>query len=159
MRRIVLFVASIMVAGVAAAAHDGSRGTAELAVGGGKVSVEYGRPALKGRNVEELVKPGQVWRMGADAATTLTTDVALTFGDKAVQPGKYVLRAKHVENQSWLLQLVGEDRAVIAEVPMKFAKSSTSEEHMAIRLESAGDGAKFVLHWGEFTLTTGFAKA
>ena len=39
------------------------RGQAELALDGGKVSVEYGRPTLRGRNIEALIQPGDEWRM------------------------------------------------------------------------------------------------
>ena len=78
-----------------AAAQD--RGQSELALDGGKVSVEYGRPTLRGRNLEALIQPGDEWRMGSNAATTLTTDTPLKFGDKVLDAGKYILKAKLIE--------------------------------------------------------------
>jgi DUF2911 family protein len=60
----------------------------------GKVTVEYGRPALKGRTVPSLLAElpaHRVWRLGVDQATTLTTDVPIVIGGKAVPAGKYTL--------------------------------------------------------------------
>lgn len=61
-------------------------------VGGAKVSIEYGRPYMRGRKiVGGLVPYGRVWRTGADAATTLTTDAPLVIGGAAVPAGKVTL--------------------------------------------------------------------
>ena len=48
------------------------RGTAEAMVGGAKVSIEYGRPSLQGRDMLGQVTAGMVWRLGADASGHLT---------------------------------------------------------------------------------------
>jgi Protein of unknown function (DUF2911) len=61
-------------------------------VGGAKVSIEYGRPYMRGRKiVGGLVPYGRVWRTGADAATTLTTDTPLVIGGAMVPAGKVTL--------------------------------------------------------------------
>ena len=45
-----------------------------------KISVEYGRPAVKGRKVfGELVPFGQVWRAGANEATKITFGQEVLF--------------------------------------------------------------------------------
>jgi hypothetical protein len=66
--------------------------TVEWAVGGAKITLTYGRPYLKARKVLSDVAPaGQVWRTGADAATTLTTDKTLMIGSLMIPAGTYTL--------------------------------------------------------------------
>jgi len=134
------------------------RGEATLTLGTGKVSVDYGRPSLQGRDIYSLIKPGDEWRMGSNAPTTLTTDIDLKFGDKMVKKGKYVLRAKLVEKGKWVL-LIKQDDTVVAEVPLVYSQSSSPEEQVTIKLEKQGDGGKFLLQWGTFTASTNFKKA
>ena len=56
----------------------------EWAIDGAHLSIEYGRPFLKGRPEALMMPPGEPWRTGADAATTLTTDKPLKFGSLSV---------------------------------------------------------------------------
>lgn len=66
--------------------------TTEITLKGKKITIEYGRPFLKGRKVgQELAPYGKVWRTGADEATTLTTEVDLMIGGTKVPAGKYTL--------------------------------------------------------------------
>lgn len=68
------------------------RAAEEIAVGTGKMRVEYGRPFVKGRKVfGGLVPWGTVWRTGANEATTLTTDVDVTLGTVPLPKGSYTL--------------------------------------------------------------------
>src|SRR5215510_4328634 len=65
-----------------ARAHDAARGTAEGSIGGMKVTIEYGRPELKGRSLDALLAQlpeDRVWRAGTDEVTTLTTEGALAL--------------------------------------------------------------------------------
>ncbi|MEW5979906.1 MAG: DUF2911 domain-containing protein [Acidobacteriota bacterium] len=137
----------------------GERGEATLDLGGAKVTVEYGRPELKGRDPESLISPGDEWRMGSNAATTLSTDADLKFGDKLVPKGKYVLRAKFVEKGTWHLKILKEDKSVVAEIPLKYHQASTSEELVTVKLEKQGSGGKFTLQWGKLTISANFQKA
>ncbi len=135
------------------------RGEASLSLDGGKVSIDYGSPALKGRDIESLIAPGEEWRMGADSPTTLSTDVPLKFGNKVVSKGKYVLRAKLVAKEKWHLLIQKEDKSTVAEVPLNYQKSDSPVEELAIKLEKQGSGGKFILEWGKFSLSTEFQKA
>ena len=79
------------------------RGAEEIAVGPGRMRVEYGRPFAKGRKVfGELVPWGKVWRTGANEATSLTTDVDVTLGSAVVPKGSYTLYTLPGEKE-WLL--------------------------------------------------------
>ena len=63
-----------------------------MKVGGKDVTIEYNAPSARGRKVEGgLIPYGEVWRLGADSATTLTTDTNLKIGDLAVPKGVYTL--------------------------------------------------------------------
>ncbi len=144
----------------ASGAQSGTdRGESALRMDGGAASVEYGRPALKGRDLEQMISPGQEWRMGANEATTLTTDVDLKFGDRLVPKGKYVLKARAEDQQKWLLLIQKEDGPTVSEVPLTFRKSDRSAELLTIELKEKGKGGEFVLHWGNLMLSTDFQKA
>ncbi|MCX8524558.1 DUF2911 domain-containing protein [Chryseobacterium formosus] len=57
-----------------------------------KVSVDYGRPGVKGRKIfGELVPYGQVWRAGANSSTKITFGQSVNFGGKVVAAGTYGL--------------------------------------------------------------------
>ena len=77
--------------------------TAEIALKGKKITIEYGRPFLKGRKVgQELAPYGKVWRTGADEATTLKTEVDLNIGGVKVPAGTYTLYTLPAEG-TWKL--------------------------------------------------------
>lgn len=68
------------------------RETVKVTVGGKNVSIEYGRPSLKGRSFDELIKQlpaDRMWRAGVDQVTTLTTEADLRIGGKKLPAGKY----------------------------------------------------------------------
>jgi len=79
--------------------------TAKATIGGATISIEYGRPYLRGRKIMGgLVPYGRVWRTGADAATTLTTSKDLVIGGTTVPAGKVTLYTLPGEDQ-WKLIL------------------------------------------------------
>jgi len=55
-------------------------------VSGATISVEYGRPFLKGRPESQMMPLGKPWRTGADEATVITSDKPLTFGAVKLAP-------------------------------------------------------------------------
>ena len=67
-------------------------GTAEITLSGKKITINYGRPSMRGRKIfGELVPYGQVWRTGANEATSFTTEADLEVGVARVPAGKYTL--------------------------------------------------------------------
>jgi hypothetical protein len=64
--------------------------------GPARVAITYGQPHARGRKVAGgLIPPDTVWRFGANAATTLHTDVDLRLGTVAVPKGDYSLFILH----------------------------------------------------------------
>jgi hypothetical protein len=67
-------------------------GKLEGTVGGVQVTVEYGRPQVNGRSLwGSLVPYGQVWRTGADEATTITFAADVEVEGQALAAGTYSL--------------------------------------------------------------------
>src|SRR5215468_2447614 len=62
-------------------------------LGGGKtVKTDYSSPRTKGRKIYGgLVPYGDVWRTGANEATTFVTSSDVVVGDKAVPAGSYTI--------------------------------------------------------------------
>ncbi len=172
MRRLWIGFAVWALAGLlpaAVLAQGGERGTSKITVKGAAVSVEYGRPALKGRSVAEMLaklKPGQVWRLGSNQSTTFTTGVALKFGDVTVPKGEYSLWARHEADNSWKLVFnkqhgqwgTQHDPAQdLAAVPLKESKTEKPAEMVTINLQQQGEGGAIAIQWGDMELTTDFA--
>lgn len=66
--------------------------TVSQGIGLTKATVEYSRPALKGRKMfGDQVPYGKVWRTGANMATKLTLDGEMSVNGKAVPAGSYAL--------------------------------------------------------------------
>lgn len=70
-----------------------------------KISVEYGRPGVKGRKVfGELVPFGKVWRAGANSATKVTFEQNVNIGGKDLTAGSYALFVIPMEKE-WKVML------------------------------------------------------
>ncbi len=68
------------------------------------VTIDYGQPHVRGRNVpDELTKNATIWRTGANAATTLTTQANLVIGGTAVPVGAYSLYSIREGDQYFLI--------------------------------------------------------
>lgn len=139
-------------------AQANPRGEAKLELDGKAVTVEYGRPSLKGRDMLGRAQAGQSWRLGADAATTLETDAELSFGSKVLAKGHYVLTAKKLESGDWQLDVSsqGDDRKLVAEIPLESGEVAESAEMLTIKLEAAEPGAVFSINWGRNVLSAPF---
>ncbi len=63
---------------------------AEGTVGDAKITISYSSPAVKGRVIwGDLVPMGQVWRAGADDATTFTTSKDISIQGQKLAAGTY----------------------------------------------------------------------
>lgn len=84
------------VSALAQRGDDASRvsknGKAMGTIDGVSVSIEYGRPQVKGRKIwGGLVPYGEVWRTGADEATTITFDKNVKIEGQTLVAGTYSL--------------------------------------------------------------------
>jgi DUF2911 family protein len=65
---------------------------AEVTLNGHAITIDYGSPRIRGRKIMgQLVPYGQVWRTGADEATSLKTTMDLDIGGTKVPAGSYTL--------------------------------------------------------------------
>ena len=152
-----LLVAAL--AGLAAPAFSQAnpRGEAKATVAGKSVSIEYGRPSLKGRDMLAQAKPGQSWRMGSDAATSLTTEADLDFGGVSVPKGSYILTATKADAGKWVMNVLAkEDREKVANVSLTPAKTEEAVETFTIHLKSEGNEGRVKLLWGNTVLEAAF---
>lgn len=153
---------------VSAVAQDSPRGKAELTVNGTKVSVEYGRPALRGRKTEDMLKelsPGDVWRLGADDSTTFSTTGDLSFGSASVPKGDYSLWARKEADGGWKLVFntqhgqygTEHDPAKdLVSAPLKESKLANPVEELTIGLTKQGSGGEIRIEWGNLQLAADF---
>ena len=121
------------------------RGHPVLQLGSNKIEVDHGRPSLRGRNPEGLIQPGQVWRMGANDPTTLSTQGSLKFGDKLIPAASTFCRQNSSNQKLAPVDPVG-GRVDCCEVPLAFRRSisplsltSPRKEGQGRRADPAGD--------------------
>lgn len=132
---------------------------ASVMLDGKAVTIEYGRPFLHGRKAVggTLVPYGQVWRLGADEATKLTTPVPLQIGSLSVPPGSYSLFTLATES-GWTLIVnktaeqwgaFSYDKAQdLGRVPMEVAKTDGPVEQFTMALKKTGERkATLTLSW------------
>ena len=81
-----------------------ARDTVRATVGNAHLTIDYGRPHKRGREIFGTVVPwGQVWRTGANAATGFTTDADLVVGSQTIPKGSYTLWSLPAQNGSKLI--------------------------------------------------------
>ena len=142
-----------------------NRGNIETTINAKRVTINYGRPALQGRDMLSQAKPGTVWRLGMNEATEIESGGTLVVGGKELQPGRYSLWARMTAPNTWVLAfhpqtgIWGQPELTsgyIAEMPLKVETIGTPVERMTINLaENAGQGALTVL-WGNTQLSGSF---
>jgi hypothetical protein len=124
---------------------------------GKTITVDYSSPRMKGRQIYGgLVPYGQVWRTGANEATTFLTTTNLSIGGKDVPAGNYTMFT--VPNQDkWTLiinKTTGEwgipykyEAAELARVDMSVSKTSGPVENFTISFHEMGTGCHMYLDW------------
>jgi hypothetical protein len=131
---------------------------AECEIAAGKtVTVDYSSPRMKGRKIfGGLVPFGEVWRAGANDATTFVTTADLMVGGKAVPAGSYTIFALPTANTwtliiskktgEWGIPYPGEGDDLLR-VEMKVAKLPAPLENFTISFEKSGGGCAMHLDW------------
>ena len=154
-----------LVARVNAQPQGSPHETVKATIGGASISVEYGRPYMRGRKIMGgLVPYDHVWRTGADAATTLSTSKALVIGGAEVPSGKVTLFTLPAET-GWKLIInkqTGQggleyDQAQdLARVDLTRKALSAPVDQLTIAIEPAGTGGVLKISWETTELSVPF---
>ena len=150
--------------------HPGKGGSphvrTEWTIDGANITIEYGRPFLKGRSLESLAPHGKPWRTGADEATTLTTDRPLKFGMLTVAAGTHTIYTLPGDKDWQLiigkLQKPGQwgvpypEGQDLGRVPMKVSKASAAVEQLTISVDDTAAGGALRVEWGTVSATAPF---
>lgn len=127
-------------------------------LGSGKtIKTDYSSPRMKGRKIYgDLVPFGQVWRTGANEATTFVTSSDVVVGGKDVPAGSYTIFT--VPNaDKWTLivnKKTGEwgipykyESDELARVDMKVSKLPSPVENFTIAYDKSGSGCTLRMDW------------
>ena len=122
-----------------------------------KITVDYGRPGVKGRKIfGDLVPYGKVWRAGANSSTKIEFRQSISFGGVNVPAGKYGLYVLPTEkewkvilnsdSQSWGTAYDGTKDLYSVVVPVQ--KLAEKQEFFEISLQPVDDNATdLVFKW------------
>ena len=153
--------------------HAGKAGSphvkTEWTIDGANLSIEYGRPSLKGRVPGKDIDPyeGREWRTGADEATTLVTSRALKVGNLSLPAGTYTLYTIPTGG-TWHLIVSkktgqwgvpypkGED---LGRTPMTLSKPAKPAEQLTISVEDTKAGGTLHVDWGTTRASIPFTVA
>lgn len=138
-------------------------------LGSGKsITVDYSSPRAKGRKIYgELVPFGQVWRAGANEATTFVTTADIVVGGKPVPAGSYTIFTIP-DKDKWTLIIskkTGEwgtdypgPNNDLARIDMKVSTLPSLVENFTISFDKAGAGATMNLDWETTRASVGITK-
>ena len=167
MRKAILVGSAVLLAVAAAvvvrAQQDKSKrpsppATVKCELAGGKsITVDYSSPRAKGRKVfGGLVPYGEVWRAGANEATTFVTAADVMVGGKHVPAGSYTLFT--IPNQDkwtliiskrtgeWGVPYPGAD-SDFARVDMKASATSAAVENFTVAFDKGAKGCTLRMEW------------
>jgi hypothetical protein len=143
--------------------------TASLDLGGGKsITIDYSSPRLKGRKVgKDLAPYGQVWRTGANEATTFVSTADVTVGGTAVPAGSYTIFT--IPNaEKWVLIIskkTGEwgtnypgPSNDLARIDMKVSSLPSSVENFTISFDKSANGGTLNMEWETTRASVPIAK-
>jgi hypothetical protein len=149
--------------------HPGKGGSPHVrtsyTIDGAALSIEYGRPSMKGRPESQLMPAGQPWRAGADEATLLTTDKPLKFGTVALAPGTYTINVQPGAQWQIIFGKLSkpgqwgvpyQPSLEIARAPMTTQKTAAPVEQLLIAIDDTPAGANLRLEWGATRATAAF---
>jgi hypothetical protein len=137
-------------------------------VGVTKISIDYSRPSLKGREIfGNLVPYGKLWRTGANEATEITFTTNIQIGETALQAGTYTLFS--IPNKDkWTIILNSElgqwgDFAFDASKNILTYEATVSSntdvyEGFTIQFEDVNNGFNMLLLWDALKVTIPIQK-
>ncbi len=161
-KKLALLTTFLMIFAAASFTQDKAKpsppASATCDLGGGKmIKTDYSSPRMKGRKIfGDLVPYGQVWRTGANEASTFVPSTDVMVGGKSVPAGNYTIFT--VPNaDKWTLivnKKTGEwgipykyESDELARVDMKVSKLSAPVENFTISYEKSGNGCTMNIEW------------
>jgi hypothetical protein len=136
------------------------------------IKIDYGQPNLRGRKLltDSLIPYDKPWRTGANAATTLTTDVDIVIGGSPIPKGKYIIQTLP-SRTGWKLLIqkdvppvAGAEAAVynpandLARIDLRQTTLAAPIETLSMWLIPSRDPGpphgQLVLAWGTISLAT-----
>jgi hypothetical protein len=145
-----------------------TRDTARGQIAGAAMSIDYGRPSLRGRNVwTNGVLGDTLWRTGANAATEFRTPVDLRINGQIVPAGAYTLWT-HIAPRNSRYELIfnrqtGQWGTVynpaqdLVRVPLRERTMPSSVERFTMSIETTSpSGGVIAMQWGTKRLEVPF---
>lgn len=137
--------------------------TTKATIAGKTITIVYGRPYVKGRDVwhSGVAPAGKVWRTGADEATKITTEADLMIGSLHVPAGTYSLfTIPSGDTKDWTLILNKtadqwgafkyDEKQDLGRTAMKVKKTSAPVEQLTITVEPGkGSNGKLKIAWAD----------
>jgi hypothetical protein len=132
--------------------------SASCDLGGGKtIKTDYSSPRMKGRKIYgDLVPLGQVWRTGANEATTFVPSSDVVVGGKDVPAGSYTIFTVPTADK-WTLIInkkTGEwgipykyESDELGRIDMKVSKLPAPVENFTIAYDMSGSGCTLRIDW------------
>lgn len=133
-------------------------------IGTTDVQVTYGRPSVRGRTIfGNLVPYGEVWRTGANEATTITFASDVHVEGERVEAGTYALFTIPADDDAWTVVLnavanqwgaynYDAEEDVLRTDVMPY-EADTFREQMSFSFEAVSDtSATLLMHWAETAL-------
>jgi hypothetical protein len=130
---------------------------ADVTLPGGGITIDYCAPQARGRTIfGGLVPYGEVWRTGANAATTMKTTIPLQIGSLNVPAGTYTLYSLPaadgwtliVNKQNGQWGTVYDKAQDLGRVPMSAGSTATPVETFVIDFEkTVGPSTELHLKW------------
>jgi hypothetical protein len=149
---------------VAACAQGPNRGTTEITINGKALSINYGRPMLKGRDMLGRAATGTIWRLGSNRTTEITSAADLDIAGTALKAGSYSLWTKKTDD-GWILLfhpqlgrngMPVQTEGFVAQMPLTQTTAGNSVEQLTITLSNDGGKAQIKIEWGTAVLTGSF---
>ena len=129
---------------------------------GKTIKVDYSSPRAKGRKIfgeaseKALVPYGEIWRTGANEATTFVTDANLKVGGKSLPAGSYTIFT--IPNAGKWTLIINKKTAEwgipykyeadeLARVDMQVSKTAAPVENFTIAFDEAGSKCTLRLDW------------
>lgn len=133
--------------------------TLEQVVGLTDVTIEYSRPAMRGRTIfGDLVPLGKVWRTGANANTKITFSDNVKIGGKELKKGSYAIYTVpgetswdvifYTDSNNWGNPQKWDDSKVAAKVSAEVYEMPMDIESFTITLDDlSNNGATIGILW------------